>query len=139
MKTGEFIYAKTHAEFLNTLLGTNYKAWMKSTMPLPDGKNIWMIELGRYESTSGWINKLESPDEFTETHCHDEFTTHHTYVYAIQNYIPLGANYVDRAIFEIVKFANKRKYIFRGVFRISKEKSTIKQNVWNMISDNYYF
>lgn len=29
MKNGEFIYANSHAEFLNKAFGTNYKGWMK--------------------------------------------------------------------------------------------------------------
>lgn len=38
MKIGDCIYAKTHAQFLNQILGKEYKAWMKSSYELPDGK-----------------------------------------------------------------------------------------------------
>ena len=57
MKLNDTIYAKTNAEFLNQLLNKNYQAWMKSSIKLPDGKLLWMIELKDDETASrhdGW-------------------------------------------------------------------------------------
>ena len=45
IKAGEVIYAKTNAELLNRLLGTNYKAWMKAYRFLDNGEMLWMPRL----------------------------------------------------------------------------------------------
>ena len=81
MKIGEYIYARTHADFLNELLGTNYKAWMKSCRSLPDGKQIWMIELGYFVTPAGWRNQLTEKG-ISEKHMGSEyaFEGHETYV-----------------------------------------------------------
>ena len=54
MKTGEFIYAKTHAEFLNEAFGTNYKAWMKSSWKYDKEWVVWMVRFNRV--VDGWTN-----------------------------------------------------------------------------------
>ena len=74
MKIGEVVYARTHAELLNELLGTNYKAWMKSGIRLPDGRWLWMIELGNFVSTSGWINRLVGMNKISEKHIGKDFS-----------------------------------------------------------------
>ena len=138
MKKGEYIYARTHADFLNELLGTNYKAWMKSCRKLSNGRQIWMIELGNFVSPSGWINQLTEKG-ISEKHIGREyaFEEHETYVGAM-----LCGKYwddSDRVVFDIVKSGAIRKYIFRGVFRLNKKESTLNENVWDLILDKYMF
>ena len=135
MKVGEYIYANTNAEFLNELLGTSYKAWMKSSMTLPDGKLIWMIELGDFVTKSGWINRLVSSNQLREKHITKDFSyySHDTYRGALEAGKPWGPE--TRVVFEKVSFKSSKKYIFRGVFRINKEKSTVEENIWDLIMD----
>ena len=87
MRIGEYVYAETHAELLNELLGTNYKAWMKSSIKLPDGRLLWMVDLGNYLSSSGWINRLSGINKICEKHTGREFAyeAHNTYKGALIN------------------------------------------------------
>lgn len=135
-KIGTTIEAKTHAEFLNKVLGKDYKGFQKSAIKLPDGKLLWMIELGEFVSPSGWINQLVSSNLVTETHVREEFEFgHNTY----KNACLTGRNFddADRVIFDIIKNGEKRKYVYRGVFRLNKTKSSLKENVWDLIMDEY--
>lgn len=137
MKIGEVVYAKTHAELLNELLGTDYKAWMKSSIKLPDGKLLWMIELGNFVSASGWINRQVGFDKISEKHIGTEFDfdAHNTYKGAIIDRQPW--NCADRVVFDMIKSGTSRKYVFRGVFRLNKESSTVDENIWELIMDEY--
>lgn len=137
MKIGEVVYARTHAELLNELLGTNYKAWMKSGIRLPDGRWLWMIELGNFVSTSGWINMLVGMNKISEKHIGKDFSFegHNTYKGAIIDRQSWGPT--ERVVFDMDKSGSLRKYVFRGVFRLNKEESTIDANIWDLILDEY--
>lgn len=138
MKAGDCIHASTHADLLNQILRKNYKAYMKSGYNLPDGKIIWMIALGPFITPSGWINELVSIDRVSERHIGLDFDfQHNTYI----NSLTTGYYFsdADRVIFEVVKTRLGRKYIFRGVFRLNKEKSSINENVWDRVLDEYCF
>ena len=65
MKTGEFIYAKTHADFLNQAFGTNYKAWRKAVWPYYDENTVvWMVRFN--EKDGGWTNTFLSDTRIEE-------------------------------------------------------------------------
>ena len=135
MKTNDGIVARTHKEFLNTLLGLNLKGYQKSSKSLDDGKLLWMIRLNGEISNAGWRNYLSSPDEIIEEYCEDEFVfeSHYTYV---------GRGITEpRVVFDVVESfgGDVRYYTFRGVFIINKEKCTLKKNVWRKVSDKYDF
>ena len=131
MKTGEFVYARTHAELLNELLGTNYKAWMKSSIMLPDGKRLWMIRLENVVSDSGWKNQLVSADRIEEKIVGELKFGDQTTVLGSGKYSE------DRVVFDLIPFGSHRKYVFRGVFRINLELSSVNKNVWDKILDEY--
>ena len=136
IKIGESIEAKNHAEFLSTLFKREYKGYRKSSKKLSDGKLLWMIELSPFETPAGWINQLVSESLLTETHVNLTFQfEHNTYKHAIST----GQSFddSDRVIFDIVKYKGHRKYIFRGVFRLNKERSSLKENVWDLIMSEY--
>ncbi len=132
MKIGEYLYANTHAELLNELLGTDYKGYMKCAKILPDGKLLWMIELGDFVSKSGWKNRLVSLDRISEKQVTKEFDSHDTYK---TNMNCFDAR--DRVLFEMVKCGGCRKYIFRGVFKLNKNECKADENVWDLISEEY--
>lgn len=134
MKTNEFVIARTHKDFLNTLLELNLTGYQKSSKKLSDGTLLWMIRLDGKVSDAGWRNYLAAPDEIIEEHVGNEFVfeKHHTYVSG-------GKLFENRVVFDLVEVGTYRKYIFRGVFMIDKEKCTLNKNVWHKISDNYTF
>ena len=136
VKIGQSIEAKSHAEFLSKLFKKEYKGYMKSGKNLSDGKLLWMIELGPFETSSGWVNQLVSENLIIETHCGLTFEfNHNTYKHALL----MGQKFddSDRVIFDIIKKATRREYIFRGVFRLNKIKSSLKENVWDLIMSEY--
>lgn len=136
VKIGTSIEAKSHAEFLSKLLKKEYKGYMKSGKKLSDGKLLWMIELGPFETPSGWINQLVSKNLITETHIGITFAFgHNTYKHAILTGQKFDDS--DRVIFDIIKKGTHREYIFRGVFRLNKTKSSLKENVWDLIMSEY--
>ena len=55
---GEKIVAKTNAEFLNLLFGTNYKQYMRSIYNLSNDSVVWMIRIDSTER-SGFKNYFE--------------------------------------------------------------------------------
>ena len=140
MKTNDVVYARTHAELLNQLLNKKYKAYMKSSIKLPDEKRLWMIELGNFVTPSNWVNQLTSAECISERHVGKdyEYECHGTYLDATIRHIYWDDS--DRIVFEKVQLSPyERKYIFRGVFRLNKERCTLNENVWEKISDQYFF
>lgn len=137
MKIGDYICARTHAEFLNQVLDKQYKAFMKSSIKLSDGKLLWMMDFGDFVTSAGFKNKLVGRDKISEKHVGDDFVyeRHNTYVGAIVNNKTWDDS--DRVVFDVVKGSLSRKYVFRGVFRLNKDESTLKENVWDLISDKY--
>ena len=138
MNVGKVIYARTHAELLNQLLNKHYKAYMKSSIKLPDGKLLWMIELGNFETPSHWINQFNCLGEISERHVGNsyEYEGHGTYFDSKMRNIYWDDS--DRVVFEKVQVSPcERKYIFRGVFRLNKNKCTLDENIWEQYSDQW--
>ena len=134
MRTNEFVVARTHMDFLNKIFGLSLGGYQRSCKKLEDGKLLWMIPLGYFISKAGWRNYLETPDKIIEEHVEHEYAyqNHHTYVGS-------GKEFEDRVVFDFIEYGNTRKYVFRGVFRLDKEKSILHRNVWYKISDKYNF
>jgi hypothetical protein len=132
MRVGEYIFANTHAELLNELLGTDYKGYMKCAKALPDGKLLWMIELGDFISKSGWKNRLISLERISEKQVMKEFDSHDTYKMKGECF-----DERDRVVFEMVRLGSCRKYIFRGVFRLNQDECKLDENIWDLICDEY--
>lgn len=134
MKTNEFVIANTHKDFLNEVLNLNLDGYMKSSRVLDDGKLLWMIRLNGKVSKAGWKNYMKTSNMIIEEHVDHDYTyqNHHTYVSS-------GESFEYRVVFDILEYGTSRKYVFRGVFRLDKEKCTFNKNVWCKISDKYAF
>ena len=131
MEAGNSITARTHAEFLNTVMGTNYDAWMRCTYPISDDFVMWFIRLDGRESSMGWTNTLVSQDKIVETYTGDpnkRIDTHKTTDYPKK-----------RAVFNIVNSGGRRKYIFKGVFKFSFKESNNDKRIWYKVSEQYSF
>ena len=140
MEVGMPIFAETNAEFLNQLLNTNYKRWMRSSIKLPDGKLLWMIELNGSVSSSNWANLLVNSHVISELHVGEEYEhkCHGTYLDAKMRKIYWDSS--DRVVFEKTRnYYKRRQYIFRGVFRLCKDSCSVNENIWERISDKYNF
>ena len=131
MKSGEFIYARTHAAFLNQAFGTNYKAWMKSSWNYNGGWTIWMVRFNR--NIDGWENSFisEGNDPYAVI-MQDNLNGKDTFEGIPINY----ATTKKRIVFEIDEKEGRRKYIFRGKYVYDEAKSDARTVQYlNKISD----
>lgn len=130
MKLNETIYAKTHAEFLNKVFGTQYKAWMKSVWSYNSNYIVWMVCFDG-KIRDGWKNTFIGWDEIKE-----ENNDYNKKYYDGQ---PLPYyTYQKRIVIEIDNTSFARKYIFRGVYQYDKEKSNPYQvRYYNKIADEF--
>ena len=71
MKNGEFIYADTHADFLNQAFGTNYKAWMKSAWFYDKDTFVWMVRFDHI-NREGWRNVFETKERIKEENLYEK-------------------------------------------------------------------
>ena len=113
MKDGEFIYADTHADFLNQAFGTNYKAWMKSAWFYDKDTFVWMVRFDHI-NREGWRNVFETKERIKEENLYEK---------KIWDGIPMSklVNY-KRIVIE-VKDDIPKKYIFRGIYKYDEENS----------------
>ena len=121
LKAGEVVYADTNAELLNKLLGTHYKAWMKSHIPLDVGEMLWMARLDGVVH-AGWRNTMQNGQII------EEYVGGHPY----PSNINLGLEVRKRAVFE--KYDWGKFFVFRGVFEV-EQNSSLTHRVLHSISD----
>ncbi len=112
MKTGDIIFAKTHAEFLNKIFGTSYKAWMRCVWNYSDDLIVWMVRFNSVKN--GWRNSFISDDRIMEENL-DNVTE--------WNGMPIENMHRRRLVVEIVDVGRVRKYVFRGVFVYDQDNS----------------
>ena len=112
LKEGDIIYADSHADLLNQVFGTNYKAWMKSVWNYNDETVVWMVRFN--QERSGWYNSFVSNSRIREEN-----------IYRRRYWNNRHIRYVDkkRIAFEIDDSKAYRKYIFRGVYVYDEETS----------------
>ncbi len=103
---GSIIVARTHAELLNKVFGTNYDSWMKSTYDYNYNTTVWMIAIDK-EFRSGFCNYFDENNNIIEYS-----KTKNTR--SLKDY---------RLVFEIDKSGAYRKYIYHGKYKI--DRSTI--------------
>ncbi|MBO5945186.1 MAG: helix-turn-helix domain-containing protein, partial [Clostridia bacterium] len=129
MKVGEFIEARTHAQFLNQLLDKNYSGYMKCGYGFNATDLIWMIRLDGQFTSTGWCNTLEdngnkiienfvgSPEQRLEPH-------------------KKSVVYQKRYVFDIIdRGYGRRKYVFRGAFIFNREEGNNDYRVWKKVED----
>lgn len=132
MQSGNVIYAKTHADFLNQLLKLNLKSYMRCTYDLKYGHTIWLIRLNGRESKEGWTNTLTNHgNAIKEFYTGDpklRFDSH-----------KILEPKVKRLVFNVFDSASgKRRYVFCGVFEFDMSSDNTNR-VWNKIGDRYEF
>ena len=126
MYVGQSVNARTHAQFLNEVVGTNYKQWMKCTYPLSDYSDIWMIRLTPESvRNAGWINTLTRDGTVLEERL----------IAAVYPSHKRGLFARTRVVFEIVETYSGREYVFRGIFKCAE--CTKGYHKWYRISDEF--
>ena len=129
MKNGEFIYAKTHAEFLNKVFGTHYKSWMKSVWTYNEDMIVWMV---RFDGVNrdGWRNVFESKG------CIKEENVSHKKVWCNA---PIDSTLgFKKLVIEVDDSGFSRRYIFRGVYLYNIEKSCPEfKRYYDKIADEF--
>ena len=114
MKTNDFFYADTHAEFLNNVFGTNYKQWMKSVWEYDIDTIVWMVRFDK-ETRDGWRNSFINENELLEENL---ILTRKKYDGApLRELLSLR-----RIVIAIDESGYRRRYIFKGVFALNKER-----------------
>ena len=130
MKTNEIVYAKTHADFLNKLLGTTYKAWMKGCYNINSKYEIWMAHFDG-KIRDGWKNTYlgdiikdvnTNPDRKTWSNMSLPKTLNHT-----------------KLVFEVIDNPyGERKYVFKGVYEYQKDISNpYETRIYKKIGDYF--
>lgn len=128
MKTNDFFYADTHAEFLNNVFGTNYKQWMKSVWEYDIDTIVWMVRFDK-ETRDGWRNSFINENELLEENL---ILTRKKYDGTpLQEHLGLR-----RIVIAIDESGYRRKYIFKGVFVLNEEReNTNLKHYFVKISD----
>lgn len=129
MKAGDIIKARTHAELLNEVFGTNYKQWYKSVWEYDSNYIVWMVRFDG-KNRSGWVNEFISPDEIREENLYNATKWNGKTV--------LYNTGQKRLTFEIDESGLTRKYIFKGVFAPDEEKSNpYRVRYYYKVSDTF--
>lgn len=124
MKKGEYITARTHAEFLNEAFGTNYKAWMKCTWQYGEW-TVWMVRFNKDDG--GWKNTFIPANRIKEENLQN---TNIDYLKKIDK---------KKIVFEIIGDGTQRKYVFKGKYVYDeKESEPLKVRYYNMVSDELF-
>ena len=128
MKTNDFFYADTHAEFLNNVFGTNYKQWMKSVWEYDIDTIVWMVRFDK-ETRDGWRNSFINENELLEENL---ILTRTKYDGApLRELLSLR-----RIVIAIDESGYRRRYIFKGVFTLNlKRENTTLRHYFIKISD----
>lgn len=66
----QIIHARTHAEFLNKVFGTNYTQWMKSTWDYSDDTIVWMVRFNG--ENSGYQNRILGDGRIIEIYTEED-------------------------------------------------------------------
>ena len=120
---GDKIYAQTHANCLNYILGTKYRGWQRTCYNYNSNTIIWMFYKDNQER-AGYRNKIVG-DRLIEEN-----------VFHVKKWDGKPVNPdINRIAFSINYYGSKRVYTFEGVFKYCPEESeTYKFSVYKRIS-----
>ena len=128
MKTGEFIYAKTNADFLNKAFGTNYQGYQKSSWKYDGEWTVWMVEFNK--AKNGWTNSFINNSRIKQANLlrKKDFEGK-----------PIEHSTTKkRIVFEIDNSGALRKYIFRGMFVYDEANSDpVTDQYLDKVSDKF--
>lgn len=110
---GETYYADTHAEFLNTVFGTDYEQWYKSTWKYTDNILVWMVQIDG-KRHDGWIN----------TRAGNKITEQYVGKTGLHDGKPITVPEEDYKIVACMEKNHYRTYTILGMYKLNREEST---------------
>ena len=127
MKTGDIIYAKNHADFLNKTFGTNYKGWMKSSWKYNLDKewSVWMVRFNKTDG--GWTNTFVTPNRIMEEN-----------IGGVTTWSGKSLKFIhkNKIVIEVYDTGYSREYIFRGLYKYDeKESNPYKARYYDKVAD----
>lgn len=114
------IHANTNAEFLNTLLGKSYKAYMRSVYKLNENILIWMIYING-EIHSDWRNTWHSPTVIYEEYLGNPKS------------IDLHVQQKFRIVAEKLDRFHGREYRIHGLYKINEKTDGSTVHIWERV------
>ena len=118
MIANEIVIARTNAEFLNQVYGTDYESFMRSRWSYSDDTWVWMVRFDE-KIRQGWKNKIVSDTEIWEE-----------YVWPDE---PTYTNQVERKYRIVVEISKTpsglREYHILGKYMFDFENSTLKKHI----------
>ena len=115
LKSGDIIYANTHADFLNKVFKTDYKGWMKCVWPYKGDTIVWMVRFNKI--VDGWRNT------FVKVNGEDRVKEENVYHKETWNNNPVSCIHSRRIVIEVDDSSTFRKYVFRGVYTYLEKES----------------
>ena len=120
----KIVHARTNAEFLNKVFGTDYKAWMKCGWDYDADTIVWMAEFDG-KARQGWVNTIVDANTVREDYVgaeSDKLVSHKS----LKNYRRIVVK-KERAY---------GRYIILGTYRYDFQNSVERnKRIWIKISD----
>lgn len=113
----KIVYARTNADFLNQVYGTNYKGFMRGRWPYKDDTWVWMVRMDE-QIRQGWKNRIISQDEIWEEYVLDDEPTYSS-----------EPERKYRIAVRIVDAPNGRQYHILGRYRFDFKNSTAGRHI----------
>lgn len=130
MESGDIIYAKTNADFLNKAFGTNYKAWMKSVWTYDNKSIVWMVKFDN-KVRGGFKNIIISDTSIAEENVDRKMIWDGNPIDSTLKY--------KKIVMEIDDSGFSRKYIFRGVYKYNeKDSDPLSIRYYDKIADEIF-
>lgn len=128
---GQRIYAKTNADFLNQLFGTDYKQYMKCTYPIScqDDTLVFFLSFDGIKKSSGWRNFISGDCFIEKCDALDDL--------AIRDHACMPSFRELRVTFNKINTGSGFMFEFMGVYQTDKEKTEPTRRVWNRVSDEF--
>ena len=128
LKTGNTFLVNTHAELLNEVFGTNYQKYMKASWRCSKNAFAWIVRIDGKERSNfanTWLNE-------------DTILQHYLGTNNMFDGKPLELDAPNdhRLVFEVID-SWRRKYIFKGVFLLNRDKSTPRDMIFQRVSDTF--
>lgn len=120
----KIVYAKTHAEFLNKIYGTNYKNYMRGRWSYDYDTWVWMVRMDG-AIRDGWVNKIINENEI-----------HEEYVWAGEPGYTSDRERRYRIAVQIIDMpGGMRVYNILGKYRYDFAESTYKKHVLKKVEE----
>lgn len=122
---GKSYMADTHAEFLNTVFGTNYEQWMQAGWHYSANVLVWMVRF--YGDDGNWVNRFLDSNTICEKYIG---TTN------LHNGNIIGdPTELYRIVVSITGQKSNRTYTIKGLYKYVKEQSSPHKHIYIKVTE----